>query len=179
MGLAPKRSTYSKAMSIESPALYKRRTRSADLSSAPRTFTHNGYVDSRPSLTFRSLTDHSVFPSIAQNIVKFSYLNIGAMPNNFLGFTNGAGLVFQKDGNFVMYKDGVAVAATASNSRGNNLALVFQADGNLVVYNGSTPLWATDTGGIAQGAELVIQDRSPYIQIVGKNGNVFYTANEK
>lgn len=102
------------------------------------------------------------------------------MSNPFVGFNNGISVVFQADGNFVAYNaDGVAVAATASNSVGNSLQLVFQGDGNLVVYEGSAPLWASGTAPQAKGGNLVIQDVSPYIQIIGANGTVYYTANEK
>ena len=123
-------------------------------------------------------TTAPLFPLTA-NIAKFSYLSVGASANSVVQFPTGVSFVFQTDGNFVAYKDGSPVAATASNSSGSNLFLVFQTDGNLVVYSGSTPLWATETGGVATGAYLVLQDKSPYIQIVGQDGSVYYTANEK
>ncbi|KLO09034.1 hypothetical protein SCHPADRAFT_893391 [Schizopora paradoxa] len=111
---------------------------------------------------------------------KFSYFSIPAGDETAFGFPNGVKVYFQKDGNFVAYKPGgVAVAATASNSEGADLTLIFQEDGNLVVYSHGKALWASDTGGVAKGADLVIKDSSPYMQIVGKDGKVFYTANEK
>ena len=93
-------------------------------------------------------------------------------------------LTFQEDGNFVLYQQPGKnpIAATASNSTGRRpFTLRFQTDGNLVVYEGggSKALWASDTGGVAAGADFVIRDERPYMQIVGKDGRVFYTANER
>ena len=104
---------------------------------------------------------------------------MAASPTSFIVLPNGVQYVFQEDGNFVAYRDGKPVAATASNSRGDNLFLVFQEDGNLVVYNNGRALWASQTGGIARGADLVLRESSPFIQIIGKDGFVYYTGNEK
>lgn len=115
---------------------------------------------------------------VAQNILKFSYLNIASADRDTFTFANGIRVVFQNDGNFVAYRDDYAVAATASNSPGNKLVLIFQEDGNLVVYNQGKLEWASGTGGTAAGADLVIQQVSPYIRIIGSNGYVYYTARE-
>ena len=115
---------------------------------------------------------------VAQNVLKFSYLNIASADRETFTFANGIRVVFQGDGNFVAYRDSYAVAATASNSPGHKLVLIFQEDGNLVVYNEGELKWASGTGGTAAGADLVIQQVSPYFRIVGSNGYVYYTANE-
>lgn len=56
-----------------------------------------------------------------------------------------ARLVFQGDGNLVLYQStGQFVWNTATAGRGAN-RLAFQADGNLVIYNAQGPIWASNT----------------------------------
>lgn len=55
----------------------------------------------------------------------------------------GVKAVFQEDGNLVVYSPGNQVAFT-SNTYGKRAdRLTIQDDGNLVIYNRSTPLWAS------------------------------------
>ena len=112
-------------------------------------------------------------------VFKLSYLAVVACDETLFGFANGIKVVFQEDGNFVAYKPGrVAVAATASNYDGPNLTLVFNEWSDLVVSSGGIAVWTTKTDGTLGHAELVIRDVTPYIQIVGKDGKILYTANE-
>ena len=151
------------------PALFVHRTTAFDI---PINTHHNG-----SAISFRYLLKAN---RSSVNEIKVSELSVTAHAGGVFGFANGISVVFQKDGNFVAYKPGgAAVAATASNSSGDELLLRFQTDGNLVVYNKGTALWASQTGGVAKGAELVIRDETPYIRIVGKDGKVFYTANHE
>ena len=94
------------------------------------------------------------------------------------GFSNGVKIYFQKDGNFVAYKGSDAVAAAASNSTGDNLVLIFQDDGNMCVYQDGKALWHSNTAPAARGGHLVLQPQSPYMQIIGTNGQVHWKANE-
>lgn len=129
----------------------------------------------QPSRSSSYLPSHA----LADEIINISNMTIYAHDGPAFGFANGIKVVFQKDGNFVAYNSsGTAVAATASNSRGDPLALVFQDDGNLVVYTNGNPLWASDTAPKARGGRLVLQNKSPYIRILDASGNVVYTANE-
>jgi outer membrane lipoprotein-sorting protein len=66
-------------------------------------------------------------------------------------------LVYQGDGNLVLY--GPAGAMWASNTDGRPVgSVIMQGDGNLVVYGpGGLPVWATGTDG-NPGAHLVVQD---------------------
>ena len=64
-------------------------------------------------------------------------------------------LVLQRDGNFVLYKDGRAAWQTKTT---NGQVALWQPDGNLVVYAGwgTNPIWASNTAG--QGEYLAAQD---------------------
>ena len=65
-------------------------------------------------------------------------------------------LVFQADGNLVLYKNGGnPIWSTGTQGKGATYA-VMQSDGNFVIYAGSTALWSTKTNG-ANGAQLVLQ----------------------
>jgi hypothetical protein len=70
-------------------------------------------------------------------------------------------LVFQSDGNLVVYRAGspdVAIASTGTN--GATLA-AFQTDGNFVIYKGNTAVWNSGTQGTPNGwnvAQLRIWD---------------------
>lgn len=107
-----------------------------------------------------------------KNTLSFNYLNVPASQDSFLSFHNGIEYVFQEDGNFVAYdRFRRVVVETASNQRGNQLSLVFQ-DGDLAVFNLDQVVWSTKT--FSKGANLVIRDRSPYIEIVDPRGEVIY-----
>jgi hypothetical protein len=72
--------------------------------------------------------------------------------------SKGHSLVFQADGNLVLYNTRT-MAALWSSATGQSAAnsAVFQSDGNLVVYRNGTPLWNSNTGG-RTGATLSLQD---------------------
>jgi hypothetical protein len=66
-------------------------------------------------------------------------------------------LIFQTDGNLVLYYKGKAVAATGTNGRGKTLKL--QTDGNVVVYNASgTALWAGGKMSSSDAYQLTVAD---------------------
>ena len=66
-------------------------------------------------------------------------------------------LIYQADGNLVLYAGSAPLWASGTWGRGMGMAIM-QADGNLVVYNGShQPLWASGTWGNA-GSSLALQD---------------------
>lgn len=59
-------------------------------------------------------------------------------------------LVWQSDGNLVLYRG--STARWRSNTNGQGAKLVFQNDGNLVIYDtANQPLWATATADAQQG----------------------------
>jgi hypothetical protein len=87
-------------------------------------------------------------------------------------------LAMQGDGNLVLYQNGSYL--WASNTSGQNCSAnqcyaAFQGDGNFVVYNGATPLWSSQTNG-NPGAQLVLSDQLPYIEIIGSNQSVIWLA---
>jgi hypothetical protein len=56
--------------------------------------------------------------------------------------------IMQRDGNFVVYRDGRPCAATGTNGKGDSRSyIIMQADGNLVLYkyNHGPALWASGT----------------------------------
>ncbi|MDE2594416.1 MAG: hypothetical protein KGL57_09270, partial [Burkholderiales bacterium] len=66
-------------------------------------------------------------------------------------------LIYQTDGNLVLYAGSAPLWASGTWGRGVGTA-VMQGDGNLVIYNAShQPLWASGTFGNA-GSSLVVQD---------------------
>lgn len=73
--------------------------------------------------------------------------NINLKEGNWLMSPNKAYiLVFQTDGNLVIYRRSnfQSLWATGTNGQGATKALI-QSDGNLVVYNNNTPLWSSST----------------------------------
>jgi hypothetical protein len=64
-------------------------------------------------------------------------------------------LVFQGDGNLVLYQGGTPLWSTATHGTGADL-VAMQGDGNLVVYGGGAARWASNTAG-HPGAFLVVQ----------------------
>jgi surface antigen len=67
--------------------------------------------------------------------------------------------VIQRDGNFVVYDQGVSPQKAMWNSatQGSGLRVKLQSDGNMVVYSGSTPKWSSSTAP-AGGVRLAMQD---------------------
>jgi len=74
-------------------------------------------------------------------------------------------MLFQPDGNLVVYADGGRVVwASASSAPGGRF--VSQSDGNLVIYSASgRPVWASNSGGIG-GTTLVMQDDGNLVDYV-------------
>jgi hypothetical protein len=66
-------------------------------------------------------------------------------------------LIYQIDGNLVLYRGGTALWATGTN--GQQLGVVvMQGDGNLVLYvPGGRPIWASNTNG-SPGSHLILQN---------------------
>ncbi len=92
-------------------------------------------------------------------------------PGEFWGNSN-LKLLFQTDGNLVLYKNGVQVL-WASNTQKNcptatSCIASLQADGNLVLYIGTMAYWNTQTYG--QGAlRLKVTEASPYVQLINNS----------
>jgi hypothetical protein len=76
--------------------------------------------------------------------------------------------IMQGDGNFVEYKNNVAIWQTGTSDPGAFLSV--QTDGNMVVYapDGVTPLWYSQTSS-ASGATLVLQNDGNLV-LYGANG---------
>lgn len=70
----------------------------------------------------------------------------------------GYRLVFQHDGNLVVFNP-LGAPVWAANTHGKNAkTIIMQTDGNLVIYNaGNQPLWASRTDG-NPGSVLTLQD---------------------
>jgi hypothetical protein len=71
---------------------------------------------------------------------------------------NEVTLMFQTDGNVVLYNNdtGEALWNTRTAGRTEATRFIMQSDGNLVLYAGSTPLW--NAGIISPNARLAVQD---------------------
>ena len=118
----------------------------------------------------------TLLPAIAQatnygplTIRQNSSLQIGSPSDNL-------SLAMQGDGNLVLYRNGTALWSSntsGQNCGSNDCVALFQGDGNFVVYNWPTPIWNSQTGG-NQGAQLVLTDRLPYIQIVGPDQSILW-----
>ncbi|MEU3283234.1 hypothetical protein [Streptomyces antibioticus] len=79
----------------------------------------------------------------------------------------------QKDGNFVTYKDGVAVWSAQTEGRGECVS--FHHDGNLVIYNSDgKAIWASNTGGKV-GAWLAVQNDGNVV-IYTRDGHVLWAS---
>ena len=87
-------------------------------------------------------------------------------------------LVFQTDGNVVLYGPGGALWATNTVGQGATV-FAMQTDGNLVLYNGSTPLWASSLQGGTYGraAHLSVQDDGNLVVYADGNREVFWASN--
>lgn len=75
-------------------------------------------------------------------------------------------LVFQADGNLVMYRDGRALwnSETSGRNCSSSCQASFQGDGNLVLYQNGSPYWNSRTSGYS-GAQLKISQIPPYLSI--------------
>lgn len=83
-------------------------------------------------------------------------------PGKFYG-TEEVYLVFQADGNLVLYKKGNQVVWNSVTYNKGAVRAVFQADGNLVIYNAQgVALWNTGTS-VGENAFLQIQNDSIFI----------------
>ncbi len=85
--------------------------------------------------------------------------------------TDRARLVFQGDGNLVLYRGGSPL--WASGKKEGATRVCFQMDGNLVIYNTGTALWSTQTNGLG-GITLSLQSDCNLV-ISGDNGVVWQT----
>jgi len=65
-------------------------------------------------------------------------------------------LIFQGDGNLVLYKGGQALWASRTNGSGAS-RVVLQGDGNLVLYKGGQALWSSRTNG-SGASRLILQN---------------------
>ena len=85
-------------------------------------------------------------------------------------------LVFQGDGNVVLYKyTGEALWSSVTWGRPDATVFVMQGDGNLVLYAGGTPLWDSQTWG-NPGAYLAVQDDSNAV-IYSPSGQPLWATN--
>lgn len=82
-------------------------------------------------------------------------------------------LIFQSDGNLVLYPTGKDSAEWSSATYGNSSAILsIQKDGNVVIYSNSTKskvLWKSDTGGDNKSTFLMADDNG-YVAIYTNNG---------
>ena len=68
---------------------------------------------------------------------------------NYYSLDKRAILIFQSDGNLVLYYDGEWVGQSHTYDRNSKPdRCVFQLDGNLVLYKGTRPIWHTNTWGM-------------------------------
>jgi hypothetical protein len=91
-------------------------------------------------------------------------------------------LIYQGDGNFVLYIGGKAQWATGTNSQFYNFDYVqFQGDGNLVVYHSNpldgsvTPAWASNTRG--EGATTLALQADGNLVIYNSSKRALWASN--
>lgn len=83
-------------------------------------------------------------------------------------------LIFQQDGNLVMYKARNNSSFWSSKTSNLGSRAIFQDDGNLVVYNRSnTPVFSTNTGN--RGAMMRVQDDGNLV-IYSRNSNPIWSS---
>lgn len=88
----------------------------------------------------------TVAPPCTTNAISWTGTRLYS-PGGFCLISNGDYLIFQTDGNFVWYVNGVALWSSVTSGTGQTLAL--QGDGNVVVYSASgKPLYASSWGSI-------------------------------
>ncbi len=99
-------------------------------------------------------------------------------PDQSISSANGQYyLVYQADGNLVLYRIRDGSPLWASNTAGRSgQVCIMQTDGNLVIYDGNAhPLWASNTAG-NPGSRLVIQDDGNVV-IYRPNNNPIWATN--
>jgi hypothetical protein len=76
-------------------------------------------------------------------------------------------LVFQSDGNLVLYQvaDNFALWNSGTAGRGAN-RVIMQSDGNLVIYNGNSPVWANWKNNAGSNPRLIMQGDGNLVQYV-------------
>lgn len=94
-------------------------------------------------------------------------------PGNLVISKDGKTLVFQQDGNFVLYSpNGTALWASGTANKGKTM--VQQADGNVVIYGATgAPLWATGTPASQHDTST---SRIRLLGIGGGSGDCIYAA---
>ena len=87
-------------------------------------------------------------------------------------------LVFQEDGNLVLYRTGTGQALWATNTNGRQGSSLFmQSDGNLVLYDPQfRGLWSSGTNGVP-GAGLSIQSDGNLVIYDNRNGQAVWASN--
>jgi hypothetical protein len=92
-----------------------------------------------------------------------------------------ARLVFQSDGNLVVY-DNQNQPLWASNTSGRACSVgclaSFQSAGNLVLYQNGVAYWAS-SGYTAPNASLLINDKAPFLEIRQQNKELVWTTNSE
>jgi hypothetical protein len=83
--------------------------------------------------------------------------------------------IYQGDGNLVLYDDGAALWASATDGTSIG-ACIMQGDGNLVIYDaGAIPVWASGTSQFP-GSRLVVQDDGNVV-IYAPDGSAVWSTN--
>ena len=95
-------------------------------------------------------------------------------PVNYECRINTGKLVFQSDGNLVIY-DGNGLAKWSTLTAGVGERAVFQGDGNFVIYNiANHPEWNSGTTG--RGRTLIFQDDRNFVIYDKADRPVWYTS---
>lgn len=110
----------------------------------------------------------------------FSYGQLADQNGLTWGLHDGFDVVFQTDGNLVVYdrqngQQSVEWSSAVSVDCSGGCDLYFQGDGNLVTYQGGNAIWSSGTGGSA-AETLVFRNSAPWIFLIDGSGNLVWQA---
>lgn len=138
------------------------------------------FSDSIPYLSIQNAAGVQLWSTggtFAPSALNFIGNGLNLLPSQKVTLAGGNELVFQTDGNLVIYSStGSALwsSKTGGNSCSSNCNAIFQSDGNFVIYKGTTALWASFTAD--SGSLLTFLSASPYLEIFNASNAVVWKA---
>lgn len=130
----------------------------ATKSAVPQIPSQQPAVPAPSSVAVTTATTTTSVPTATCTVTSFTAGTIFVKDQPFYSCSKNYSLVFQQDGNLVLYNV-THKKAIWSSTTGMSKAdqAIFQSDGNFVVYRTGVALWNSETGG-RPGAQLFLQD---------------------